>query len=330
MTGRLESLLNEIARPTGEGVFNVRRLEPESVFYVGRDARGLAAVLIETSDSGRTVPLKLAGIEASFSTSYRVAEAGAPPTMRTLTAVVCTNDEPEVIAYFANIMESLLPFLGSGPSTQKVAETVRQLVELFQKLRSPARRSLVGLLGELSVINAARDVAAAIRCWRTDSEERFDFAAGALRLDVKASSSRQRVHEISFDQANPPDGTRAIIASIWVEAIAGGASLADLLRNIEERIAGRADEIVRLRNIVAATLGDSLPEAMKWCFDSQLATSSLRFFDAARIPAIRPPLPPNVLSARFVADLNDCTPADLLALNAELNAPEQGLLPMLE
>jgi hypothetical protein len=72
MTGRLESLLNEIAPPSGDGVFNVRRLEPESAFYIGRNARGFAAVLIETSDSGRTVPLKLAGIEASFSTPYRI------------------------------------------------------------------------------------------------------------------------------------------------------------------------------------------------------------------------------------------------------------------
>ena len=48
--GQLESLLNEIQPPSAEGVFNVRRLEPGSVFYVGRNSRGFAAVLIETPD----------------------------------------------------------------------------------------------------------------------------------------------------------------------------------------------------------------------------------------------------------------------------------------
>src|SRR5262249_22737969 len=160
-------------------------------------------------------------------------EKAAPPATLTLTSIVCTNEAREVVAYFANVMESLLPFLGRNPSAQKVAETVRELVELFQKLRSPARRSLVGLVGELNVIEAARDVATAVRCWRTDPDERFDFALGGLRLDVKSSSNRQRTHEISFDQANPPIGTRGMIASIWIERMAGGVSLSDLLRMIE-------------------------------------------------------------------------------------------------
>jgi hypothetical protein len=231
-----------------------------------------------------------------------------------------------VIAYFVNIMESLLPFLGRTPSTQKVAETVRQLVDLFQKLRSPARRSLVGLIGELNVIDAARDVATAVRCWRTDPDERFDFAASTLRLDVKASSSRQRVHEISFDQANPPAGTRGVIASIWVESMAGGMSLSELLRTIEAKLACEPNQILRLRTIVAATLGNSLPEAMGWCFDRELATSSLRYFDAASIPAIRPPLPSNVLSARFVSDLTGCSAVHIGIWERTLSTEELALM----
>jgi hypothetical protein len=327
MTGQLESLLNEIEPPSADGVFNVRRLEPGSVFYIGRDARGFAGVLIETSDSGRTVPLKLAGIEASFSAPYRIVEAGGPPATLTLTSIVCTNEAREVIAYFASVMESLLPFLGRNPSAQRVAETVRALAELFQKLRSPARRSLVGLVGELNVIEAARDVATAVRCWRTDPDERFDFAVGALRLDVKSSGNRQRVHEISFDQANPPAGTRGMIASIWIEQMAGGVSLSDLLRMIEEKITGRADEILRLRTIVATTLGDSLPEAMRWRFDRAVATSSLRYFDATEIPAIRPPLPAHVVSARFISDLAGCSAVDVTGLQHTLSSEELALLP---
>lgn len=214
-----------------------------------------------------------------------------------------------------------------GGRRRAVAETVRKLVDLFQKLRSPARRSLLGLVGELNVLEAAKDIAAAVRSWRSDAEERFDFGTGKLRLDVKASSNRQRVHEISFEQANPPDGTTGIIASIWIEAMAGGTSVSELLNSIERRIEDKAAEIMRLRATVANTLGDALPQAMAWSFDKKLADSSLRYFDAATIPAIRPPLPPSVSSARFVSDLSGCMPMDIEKLKTTLETSEQGLLP---
>jgi hypothetical protein len=327
MTGRLQTLLEEIDTPSGEGVFNVKRLADSSVFYAGRDSRGCASILIATSESGRTVPLRLAGIEAMFSTPCQIVESGLQPITQTVTAIICTNQDREVSAYFAYIMEALLPLLGDSPTTEKVAEAVRQLVDLFQKLRSPARRSLLGLVGELNVIEAASDVAVAVRSWRSDDEERFDFGVRRLRLDVKASSNRQRVHEISFEQANPPDGTTGIIASIWIEAMAGGVSLSELLNSIERRLSDRPREIARLRTIVANTLGEALPQAMDWRFDKKLAESSFRYFDAKNIPAIRPPLPSGVSSARFVSDLSGCMPIELHRLNRSLDATEQGLLP---
>jgi Putative PD-(D/E)XK family member, (DUF4420) len=327
MTAGLQELLDEITAPSAEGVFNVRRLGDSSTFYAGRDSRGYASILIATSEGGRTVPLRLAGIEAMFSTPCQIVEPGLLPTTQTVTAIVCTNQDRDVTAYFANVMESLLPFLGESPSTEKVAETVRQLVDLFQKLRSPSRRSLVGLVGELNVLEAATDVAVAVRSWRSDADERFDFGVGRLRLDVKASSNRQRVHEISFEQANPPDGATGIIASIWIEAMAGGVSLSELLSSIEGRIRDKPGEIMRLRTIVANTLGDSLPQGMTWCFDKKLAESSLRYFDANTIPAIRPPLPPSVSSARFVSDLSGCMPIEIQRLSGILDVTERGLLP---
>ncbi|MCP3475056.1 PD-(D/E)XK motif protein [Bradyrhizobium sp. CCGUVB1N3] len=327
MTERLRTLLSEIAPSSREGVFNVRRLEDGSVFYAGRDHRGCAAVLIETSEGGRTVPLRLAGIEATFSTPYQIVEPDTSPKTQIMTSIICINLEAEVVAYFANVMESLLPLMGNRPPSGKIAETVRQLVELFQRLRVPARKSVVGLIGELSIIDAAADTTVAVRSWRADPDDRFDFGAGKVRLDVKASSNRQRLHEVSFDQANPPSATAAIIASIWIEALGGGVALSELLATIEGKLAGRQQEVLKFRTVVADTLGDSLPQAMDWRFDKQLADSSLRYFDAAIIPAIRPPLPKGVSSARFVSDLSRCSPAELSSLRRSLDQVEQGLLP---
>ena len=150
----------------------------------------------------------------------------------------------------------------------------------------------------------------AVRAWRMDPDERVDFATGRLRLDVKSASTRQRVHEISFDQANPPAGTIGIIGSTWIEPLAGGISISRLLSKIEDRLQNDGQAVMRLRTIVAATLGDSLPYAADWSFDLELAKASLGYFNSEEIPAIRPPLPPGVSSARFVSDLNGCSPLE--------------------
>ena len=118
-----------------------------------------------------------------------------------------------------------------------------------------------------------------------------------------------------------------MIASIWIEQMAGGVSVSDLLRMIEEKIGGKAGPLLRLRTIVATTLGESLPVAMRWRFDMATATSSLRYFDSREIPAIRPPLPADVLSARFVSDLVRCKALDLAGLQRTLSSEELALLP---
>jgi hypothetical protein len=230
-------------------------------------------------------------------------------------------------AYFVSLVEALLPFLGDRPTASAVTETVHKIVELFQKLRAPAKRSLIGFAGELVAIHASENAVSAVRAWRTDPDERVDFATATVRLDMKSAGTRQRVHEISFDQANPPAGTIGIIGSTWIEPLAGGISISQLLSNIEDRLQNDSQAVMRLRTIVAGTLGDSLPNAADWSFDLELAKASLCYFKSDDIPAIRPPLPPGVSSARFVSDLNGCSPLDLATFKKQLSDAERGLLP---
>jgi len=143
----------------------------------------------------------------------------------------------------------------------------------------------------LCVIRAARSATAAISAWRAEPDDRYDFVSGRLRVDAKASSDRQRSHNLSFEQANPPPGVFGLLASIWVETAGGGTSLRELLDDIEARLSADHVNIMRLRSVVADTLGDTLLTAMDWHFDLALAGSSLAWFDMRAVPAIRSPVP---------------------------------------
>lgn len=326
MSGRVASLLRELPAAGASEGFAVRPLEDNSRYFAGRDASGCAALLVRSTGQGR-VPLRLAGIDARFAVPCRIAEPGLPETTETLTVILCLSRDPSIEAYFAGILDSLVSLLGPEPATQDINDAVDQLVDLFQRLQQPAQRSLTGLIGELCVILLASDAPAAVTAWRVDPDERFDFVAGNLRFDVKSSSSRRRSHEVSFEQANPPSGLMGLFASIWIEPAAGGYSLAELLENIEEKLAGRTSASAKLRTVVADTLGNTLPAAMSWRFDLPLATSSLLLFEASQVPALRPPLPSGVSAARFVSNFADSPPADITQLRMKLDADASGMLP---
>src|SRR5262249_45595316 len=141
-----------------------------------------------------------------------------------------------------------------------ISEAVGQFTRIFQRLIAPSLRPVIGLIGELFVIQQSRNPLKALSCWRIQDSSRFDFMAGNLRLDVKAASGRARIHTFSYDQCNPPSGCTAFVASLFVEVTSRGLSLRELLERIEAVVSGRADLVIKLYDTVAATLGSALEE----------------------------------------------------------------------
>lgn len=325
MPGALLGLLVTIAPARDRDQFNVAVIPQKPAYYAGRDNEGRAALLVRSGGGDRPAPLALSGIDARFATPCSIVTEGSE-RIDTFSTIVCLSKDRGVEEYFCSIGESLVAVLGASPSTADVCRAVLQLVDIFQKLKAPPRRSIVGLLGELCLIAAARDPGAAVRAWRIEGEERFDFVADELRLDVKATTLRGRSHSISFEQANPPPDTTSIIASIWIETVGGGSTVADLVNAIELRLGPDGDAVLRLRQTIADSLGDTLPLAMATRFDMALARSSLRFYDGSDIPALRPPLPLDVSGVQFTSELGD-RPRELPAVCAGLSAGACSILP---
>ena len=168
--------------------------------------------------------------------------------------------------------------------------------------------SVIGLFGELYLIWRSADPVRTLAAWRIDEVARFDFSDGEFRLDVKAAGGRVRAHTCSYEQCNPPFGTTAVAASLFVERVAAGLSLRSLIEQIEAVVGQRADLALKLHEIVAATLGRSLGDALESTFDVPLADGSLLFFDLRDVPAIRESLPANVSDVHFRSDFSGTTP----------------------
>jgi len=215
--------------------------------------------------------------------------------------------------------------LGPSPSLADTADAIEYLVDLFQKLKQPPNNSIVGLVGELVFILAARDPSIAVQAWHTDPMEVYDFADYDLRLDVKSTSGMERRHHLTYEQANPPEGTVGILASLFINSMAGGTTLSQLLGLIERRL---PDPIAvgKLRLVVASSLGELLPHCLDWAFDLARASGSIAIFDLCTIPAVRGPLGDRISAVRFTSDLTGCERASATLLD-RLSARAISLLP---
>lgn len=288
--------------------------------FVGWDHRGAPCVLLEASDSGFRAPLQLAGLEVQYSVPCEIEVPGAATDRRTLSVITCTTPDAVGQDYFLHLMDTVLRIVGRNPTLLAIVDSIARLVEILQQLARPARRSVVGLYGELTVIAVSHDPVACLSAWRSDLDDRFDFSLADVRLEAKATSERMRAHSFSFEQCSPPRGTHGVVASMFVEPSGGGQSLEEALAEIASRLGDDQRARLKLQSTVANSLGSTLLGALSMRFDEALARSTLSFFDATAIPAIRSNVPAGVTQIRFRSNLSELSPSPLDALRSKSRA----------
>ncbi len=299
-----------LARGADEGTFRVRSIPGYERHYVGRNSTGHPSLLLGSAPGAFHAPVRLAMMDARFGNRHRIHPVDGDEREELLSVITCTSHDAQAQSYFLHVCGTILRIVGPNPTLHDIVLVVQRLIELFRRLSRPATRSLNGLLGELFLIAVSRDVRAAVAAWRSTELDRFDFSTGNVRLDVKASAKRLRVHHLSAEQCQPPAGTVGLLASLFIESSGGGQSLRELVAAIEAALDGNDDLILKAQETIAETLGESLPTAMGARFDDRLARASLRFYDLGMVPAIRDGVPPEVSGVHFRSDLTRAEPLD--------------------
>lgn len=319
----LHSLYKTILLPASAGgvsTYSVKEVEAAPSYLLGKDASARPALLVQTATIGRLLPaIKLKSFEAYFGVQCSLQNQTSGTTSARLAVIVCPAQDDETIRFFLSVCTSLIGLVGNRPEPDTLWAVANRIASLFQKLSRPPTRSVNGLFGELLTIWRSIDPVAMTEMWRAGPQARFDFAGVNLRVDVKTTTGRVRSHILSFEQANPPAGTLAIIASMFIERVGNGLSLGALLRDIEEMLSSKPQLLLKLQEQTAETLGDSLQASLELQFDLNLSRTSFRLFRALDIPAVRGDLPAGVSSVHFTSDLSAIGPvsSSILCLEAE-------------
>ena len=136
----------------------------------------------------------------------------------------------------------------------------------------PTRKTIQGLWAELLLLRVSNDPHALVAAWHAVPHERFDFASGPQRLEVKSNSSRRREHHFTLEQVTRGGKTTVVIASVFVERSGGGLSLRQLFENSRAQVSNNPALLSRIDAVFYSSLGSGWADAMDEAFDWELAT----------------------------------------------------------
>ena len=279
-------------------------------YFVGKDGEGHACLLISTAGprKGTPAPIRLASVDVQFEMRCDLRRGSQALPTQYLTVIRCRSVDKGITRYFLSLCSSLVRLLGRSPTRVEIAAAVEKLAAILSKNRQPASRTVNGLVGELYLIRESRNPRRALSAWRIDDVDRFDFVDGKLRLEAKTAAGRVRTHMFTYEQCSPPRDTVGLVASMFIERVTHGLTMEAIIADIVAIIGDDGDLVFRLYDVVSATLGNTIGNAMSVAFDEELLRSSLQFFKLSDVPAVRGILPAGVSNVAFRSNLEHLDP----------------------
>lgn len=302
MTWKLEDVVSALRASdypnlVGENELALKLFDSESMCGIGIDGEG-RRVLVLPGQEGSTSFYTRNAIFDPWSSVKWINGDRELPKVSTLRCEANFSNRgvcEVVAAIFIGLIEIQLKYGSAGSA-------IWEMKLLFENgfNTNISEETVVGLFGELVLLNESSDPSALIDLWHSDTKDYFDFSSDKLRLEVKTSRNNLRNHRFSSNQiGNDLDG-KTTIASLVLSTVEQGTSLATLVDMIAEKI--DTSRSAKLMNAVVATLGVPPQLVTSLSIDLKATRDSLRLIAATDVP--RPLKSSGVLSMNWIANLD--------------------------
>ena len=290
-----------------ENVFNATSLPSFSFAKIAINNEGHPVVLISSVPDGTHLlqrNIRLTYIELSHNVVCSVSE-NSNSQLNSFSVIVFKSTEQHLQSYFLDIAELLLTKLTARTKQKELLNAFNSFVEIFRALSQPPTKTVQGLWSELFVIENSQNPTVLINHWHRIPEEKFDFNADREKIEVKSSTSMNRIHIFSSDQLNPHDDKEVVIASVFTKQYSSGISIYGLLDRLTKKNIN-TELVDKLMKLVSRTLGSSLEQSLKIKFNYKLAKESLRYYSHRNISKIeRVSIPERVSEVKYKSDLTE-------------------------
>lgn len=262
-------------------------------------AKDSVLLLLPPEDNPKGPDHDLEHIRVSPRESFKIREI-AGFRVETVAIVATKSRDGWLVETFLELVSMLFESgVSSDPSAVRIL--IQDLISLFRALTQSSQKTTQGLWGELFLIDQASDVELAISSWHTTPNDRYDFARGHERVEVKTTTG-PRIHTFSHAQLVPAEGLRVTIASLVLNRVGDGKSCADLINRVLPRLSTEASRRSFVNQVVR-TLGGDWNTQGGYRYDLDQACQNLRFFNIENIPRIVGPIPVNVHGVKYQSDL---------------------------
>lgn len=308
----------EVPDTGNRNLFNAITLPDFPFVKIAANNEGLPVILISSVADATYITqknIRLKYLELTHNLECKVSENNNT-LFQNFTVIIFKSTQEFLQQYFLGIAETLIKSLSVRPTQQEVLQTFRNFVEIFRTLSDIPTKTLQGLWAELFVIATSRAPTRLLNYWHVIPEEKFDFNADAEKLEVKSSSTLERIHTFSAGQLNPPKDKQVLIASLFVKQSTHGQSISQLASSIQQRVDNN-NLTEKLFTIISKTLGNTVEQSIKIKFDFDIAKNSLRFYrhqDIHKIEKVH--IPNKVSEVRYKSDLTDLIPIEIASLGA--------------
>ena len=203
---------------------------------------------------------------------------------------------------FLKLLENIVLEIPNNVSQKQITDLTKDIFDLFEKISKPSREALVGLWGELFVINASKNIEVLIRAWHPETNDKFDFYSQKQALEIKTTTSNNRIHNFSYDQLKVGD-EKMIVCSIMLRSSRSGKSLEDLKKEILNQVKSE-DLKNQFELIYYKTVGEITEEDIEeYKFDTSYSEENIKYFNLLNVPRLNEEPMSGVKNIKFQSDL---------------------------
>lgn len=247
-------------------------------------------------------------LTVEYDVTCTVKETNGTSLQGNFTILTLRTQDENLQFYFIEICLMILEKITFQPSKQELFIEIERIVTIFSALNSTPRKKIQGLWAELMVIERSKNPFVLVKAWHSLVSSKYDFTLGRDKIEVKSTSSEERVHRFSLDQLNPSPSSRLLIASMIVRE-SGKCNQGLSIRNLYDKICSRLqciDTKIKLYTVIAQTLGKDLSKIESVYYDYITASDSLNYYDYQVIPRIlKEYVPVGITDVKFCCDMTD-------------------------
>ncbi|MET7029799.1 PD-(D/E)XK motif protein [Sediminicola luteus] len=305
---------------TKDGFILVDTIPEINCHKMGVSNAGLPIFFIATRDRDESaLDIKLKLIQVEFQKNCELISEQGEKKNGVYSIVSLKSDSEELVKYFINTVFYLIRQLEEDPSFSQIKSELNNLVNLFQSLTKPPKKTIQGLWSELLFIEQSVDPYYLIGCWHQNKSDRYDFNDGYEKLEVKSTSKPNRVHRFSLSQLQVISNTLVLIGSTFTIEIAKGVSANDLIQEISRKVTD-SSLMFKINKVVAETMGNEIERIYDTYFDYKLAINSIKYYDIQDVPTIVNALIPlEITNVKFDCDLTGVSEIHEQSTNSKLS-----------